>query len=196
MPRRATEKARDQGKPIQRGITGCSAYGPKCRRRHFGPFFLKFCSYFPYNAKLCLNGNHWAQQQATRAGIAFEALDNGFAAVSDPAVLQSICDRLGPAQIASSSHAPSPPASPQTAAKLSVPSPNLTTKPGTTPAHLHRNPDATLDLGWLHRLDFRTVEAIAMDRICWTPVHRDAEATAPRAGNGFRVADLGSWLHT
>jgi hypothetical protein len=20
----------------------------------FGPFFLKFCSYFPYNAKLCL----------------------------------------------------------------------------------------------------------------------------------------------
>ena len=22
----------------------------------FGPFFLKFCSYFPYNAKLCING--------------------------------------------------------------------------------------------------------------------------------------------
>ena len=49
--------------------------------------------------RLCLNGNHWAQQQAARAGIGFEALDNGFAAVSDPAVLQSICDRLGPAQI-------------------------------------------------------------------------------------------------
>jgi hypothetical protein len=24
--------------------------------RDFGPFFLKFCTYFPYNAKLCLNG--------------------------------------------------------------------------------------------------------------------------------------------
>ena len=24
----------------------------------FGPFFLKFCSYFPFNAKLCLNGHH------------------------------------------------------------------------------------------------------------------------------------------
>jgi hypothetical protein len=23
----------------------------------FGPFFLKFCSYFPYTAKLCINGN-------------------------------------------------------------------------------------------------------------------------------------------
>ena len=50
----------------------------------FGPFFLKFCSYFPYNAKLCINGNHWAQRQAAKAGIAFEALDNGFAAVERP----------------------------------------------------------------------------------------------------------------
>jgi hypothetical protein len=24
--------------------------------RDFGPFFLKFCTYFPFNAKLCLNG--------------------------------------------------------------------------------------------------------------------------------------------
>jgi hypothetical protein len=65
----------------------------------FGPFFLKFCSYFPYNARLCINGNHWAQRQAARAGIAFEALDNGFAAVTDPAALQAICDQLGPAHI-------------------------------------------------------------------------------------------------
>ena len=70
-----------------------------CADAGFGPFFLKFCSYFPYNAKLCINGNHWAQRQAARAGIAFEALDNGFAAVSDPAGLQQICDCLGPAQI-------------------------------------------------------------------------------------------------
>ena len=70
-----------------------------CVDSDFGPFFLKFCSYFPYNAKLCLNGNHWAQQQAARGGIGFEALDNGFAAVSDPVALQSICERLGPAQI-------------------------------------------------------------------------------------------------
>ena len=70
-----------------------------CVDDDFGPFFLKFCSYFPYNAKLCINGNHWAQRQAAKAGIRFEALDNGFAAVSDPAALQRICDKLGPEQI-------------------------------------------------------------------------------------------------
>lgn len=65
----------------------------------FGPFFIKFCSYFPYNAKLCINGHHWAQRQATRAGLGYEAMDNAFASVEDPAALQAICDRLGPEQI-------------------------------------------------------------------------------------------------
>ena len=65
----------------------------------FGPFFLKFCSYFPYNARLCINGNHWAQRQAAKAGIRFEALDNGFAATDDVAGLQAICDQLGQPQI-------------------------------------------------------------------------------------------------
>jgi hypothetical protein len=65
----------------------------------FGPFFLKFSSYFPYTAKLCINGHHWAQRQAARAGIGFTAMDNAFAAVDDPAALQAICDMLGPGQI-------------------------------------------------------------------------------------------------
>jgi hypothetical protein len=64
----------------------------------FGPFFLKFCSYFPYNAKLCLNGHEWAKRQAAKAGIAHTALDNGFATCADPAAVQAICDRLGPEQ--------------------------------------------------------------------------------------------------
>ena len=64
-----------------------------------GPFFLKYCSYFPFNAKLCINGNEWANRQAARAGIGFTPLGNGFAAVDDAAALQAICDALGPAQI-------------------------------------------------------------------------------------------------
>ena len=32
-----------------------------CVDSDFGPFFIKFCSYFPYNAKLCINGNEWAK---------------------------------------------------------------------------------------------------------------------------------------
>ncbi|MDQ3988160.1 MAG: hypothetical protein M3291_02990 [Actinomycetota bacterium] len=65
----------------------------------FGPFFLKFCSYFPYNARLCINGHEWAKRQMTKAGIGHTALDNGFATVEDPAALQAVCDRLGPTQI-------------------------------------------------------------------------------------------------
>jgi hypothetical protein len=65
----------------------------------FGPFFLKFNSYFPYTAKLCINGHHWAQRQAAKAGLRFEAMDNAFAWVEDPAALQAICEWLGPAQI-------------------------------------------------------------------------------------------------
>ena len=70
-----------------------------CLDADFGPFFLKFGSYFPYNAKLCLNGHHWAQRQAAKAGILVTAMDNAFAAVDDVSGLQAICDSLGPAQI-------------------------------------------------------------------------------------------------
>jgi len=70
-----------------------------CLDADFGPFFLKFCSYFPYTAKLCLNGHHWAQRQAAKRGIGFTAMDNAFGSVEDVAGLQTICDTLGPAQI-------------------------------------------------------------------------------------------------
>jgi hypothetical protein len=64
-----------------------------------GPFFLKFCSYFPYNGRLCINGHECAKRQAAKVGIGFTALDNGFASVDDPVALQTICVQLGPAQI-------------------------------------------------------------------------------------------------
>src|SRR5664279_3125388 len=70
-----------------------------CLDADFGPFFLKFSSYFPYNAKLCINGNEWAKRQAAKAGIGFTALDNGFANCADPARLQRICDRLSVSKI-------------------------------------------------------------------------------------------------
>jgi hypothetical protein len=65
-----------------------------CVDTDFGPFFLKFSSYFPFTAKLCLNGNEYAKRQATKAGIGFTALDNGFATCDDPAAVQAICDDL------------------------------------------------------------------------------------------------------
>ena len=67
--------------------------------RDFGPFFLKFCTYFPFNAKLCLNGHEYAKRQLARKGIAFEALDNGVLSCADPARLQQICDGLSAEKI-------------------------------------------------------------------------------------------------
>jgi hypothetical protein len=65
----------------------------------FGPAFVKICSYFPYPIKMWVNGHEWAKRQATKAGIGFTALSNGFASCDDPAALQAICDRLGPGRI-------------------------------------------------------------------------------------------------
>jgi hypothetical protein len=70
-----------------------------CVDENFGPFFLKFCSYFPYNAKLCLNGHEYAKQQLEREHIAYQALDNGIQSCADPKRLQQICDSLSAAKI-------------------------------------------------------------------------------------------------
>jgi hypothetical protein len=70
-----------------------------CVDTDFGPFFLKFSSYFPYTAKLCLNGNEYAKRQAAKAGIGFTALDNGFATCENPAAVQAICDGLSAEKI-------------------------------------------------------------------------------------------------
>jgi hypothetical protein len=65
----------------------------------FGAAFVKVCCYFPYPMKIWVNGHEWAKRQATKAGIGFTALSNGFATCDDPAALQAICDRLGPGAI-------------------------------------------------------------------------------------------------
>jgi len=65
-----------------------------CVDEDFGPFFLKFCSYFPYNAKLCINGHEYLKRQLAKRGIAFEALDNGIKSCANPQLLQKLGDGL------------------------------------------------------------------------------------------------------
>ena len=65
----------------------------------FGPGFIKICTYFPYPAKVWLNGHEWAKRQADHAGIGYTALANGFATCDHPDGLQAICDRFGPADV-------------------------------------------------------------------------------------------------
>src|SRR5262245_58162752 len=70
-----------------------------CVDEDFGPFFLKFCSYFPYNAKLCLNGHEYLKRQLAKEGIAFAALDNGILSCADPRRLQQLCEELSAEKI-------------------------------------------------------------------------------------------------
>lgn len=70
-----------------------------CVDKEFGPFFIKFCSYFPYNARLCLNGHEYDKRQLAKRGIDFEACENAILACDDPAALQRIADGLSAAKI-------------------------------------------------------------------------------------------------
>jgi hypothetical protein len=60
----------------------------------FGPGFIKICTYFPYPARMWVNGHEWAKRQADHAGLPYTALSNGFASCPEPERLQAICDSL------------------------------------------------------------------------------------------------------
>ncbi len=62
--------------------------------KDFGLFFIKVCTYLPFEVKVCFNGHEWAKQQLRQEGISFEALSNGFATCDDPERLQEICYQL------------------------------------------------------------------------------------------------------
>jgi hypothetical protein len=98
-----TEKRRDAvGKTypwIIRSTAMVNHYYVYILDRDFGPLFLKFCSYFPYPAKLCLNGHEWLKRQLTQRGVAYEPLDNGIRTTDKPARVQRIADTLDAAKI-------------------------------------------------------------------------------------------------
>ena len=67
--------------------------------RDFGPLFIKFCTFFPYAGKICLNGHEWLKRQLTRRGVAYEPLDNGIRSTEDAARVQAIANQLDAATI-------------------------------------------------------------------------------------------------
>jgi len=70
-----------------------------CRDKDFGPFFLKFCSYFPYPAKLCLNGHEYLKCQLNQRDIEFQAMDNGLLSCADLKAAQRLSDGLSHSKI-------------------------------------------------------------------------------------------------
>lgn len=93
-----TERRRgDNGAPypwIVRSTAMVNHFYFYCVDKDFGPLFIKFGSYFPYPAKVCLNGHEWLKRQAAQRGIEFEALDNGVASCDQPERLQELADTL------------------------------------------------------------------------------------------------------
>jgi hypothetical protein len=85
---------------LNRSSVMCNHYYFYLVDEDFGPLFIKFSSYFPYTARVCLNGHEYAKRQLTKEGIAFEALDNGVLSCADPARLQQILDELDQTKIA------------------------------------------------------------------------------------------------
>jgi hypothetical protein len=99
-----TEKRRNPrtGQPypwLVRSTAMVNHYYFYCVDRDFGPFFLKFGTYFPYTAKLCLNGHEYVKRQLVQRGLPFEALDNGILACADPRRVQALCDGLSAEKI-------------------------------------------------------------------------------------------------
>ena len=67
----------------------------------WGRAFWKTNAYAPWPIWIWLNGHEWAKRQLEKAGVAYEALNNGFRACEDPRRLQRICNRLGPGALQS-----------------------------------------------------------------------------------------------
>ena len=70
-----------------------------CHDACAGPFFLKYCGYFPYNARLCCNGNEYAKAIAARAGSGSRRWITG----SPPSMTSPRCSRSATASASRSS---------------------------------------------------------------------------------------------
>lgn len=60
VPRISTQTSNTTGRTIPwltKQSVMVNHFDFSCVDEDFGPFFLKFCSYFPYNARQCLNGH-------------------------------------------------------------------------------------------------------------------------------------------
>ena len=60
----------------------------------WGPAMVKLTPYAPYPMWIMANGHEWLKRQLDHAGVAYRALDNGLAAVDDPALAHRLAARL------------------------------------------------------------------------------------------------------
>jgi hypothetical protein len=100
-PRKGQEKARHPHMDWGREMAFINHFYFYLWDSEWGGAFWKTNAYAPWPIWLWLNGHEWAKRQLNKAGIGYEALDNGFRVCADAAALQKICDRLGPSAVQS-----------------------------------------------------------------------------------------------
>ena len=79
---------------LERSTVMCNQYYFYLVDQDFGPLFIKFSGYFPYTARICLNGHEYLKRQLEQRGIAYEALDNGVLSCAQPQIAQQLLDGL------------------------------------------------------------------------------------------------------
>ncbi len=62
---------------LGRTTVRCNQYYVYLVEADFGPLFIKFAGYFPYTARVCLNGREYLKRQLAKRGVGCRALDNG-----------------------------------------------------------------------------------------------------------------------
>ena len=98
-----TGKRRDhRGRPLQewgRQMTFVNHFYFYLQDPEWGPAFWKVNCYAPFPVWIWLNGHEWARRQLDKGRVGYAALDNGFRSCAEPALLQRLCDRLGPGAV-------------------------------------------------------------------------------------------------
>jgi GNAT superfamily N-acetyltransferase len=72
--------------------------------RDFGRMFVRVCPYFPFSARICLNGHEWLACRLRQEGIAFEQCANAFRSCANPPRLQELADQFASAHIEACAH--------------------------------------------------------------------------------------------
>src|SRR5207244_5625948 len=100
-PRKGQEKARHPHMDWDREPAYINHFYFYLWDAEWGGAFWKTNAYAPFPIWISLNGHEWAKRQLEKAGIGYEALDNGFRVCSNATALQKICNRLGTSAVQS-----------------------------------------------------------------------------------------------
>jgi hypothetical protein len=69
------------------------------RDEEWGRMFVRISTYFPFNARVCLNQHEWLARRLTTEGIHFRKPSNAFVQCSDPQRLQHLAESLRPSDL-------------------------------------------------------------------------------------------------